>query len=78
MVLHHLYNVNTFAAFNASEVLLNAGADRLVGYKELPPPLQAAVKVGNASQIKRALDELETSPELFIFKTHAWATDLFG
>ncbi|CAN5830606.1 hypothetical protein BH18ACI4_BH18ACI4_28940 [soil metagenome] len=77
VVMHHLYGVNTYAAFNATEVLVTAGADQLVGHKELPPALKAAMAAGRPEQIRLALDELEASKELFVFKTHAWATELF-
>ncbi len=77
VVMHHLYGVNTYAAFNASEVLVTAGADQLVGHKELPPVLKTAVATGQPEQIRLALEELEASKELFVFKTHAWATELF-
>lgn len=78
IVMHHLYGVKTYAAFNASEVLIKARADGLVGHMELPAALQAAVAAGRPEQIRLALEELEASKELFVFKTHAWSTDLFG
>ncbi len=78
VVMHHLYAVRTYAAFNASEVLVTAGAQGLVGHRELPDNLKAAVVTGNSEAIRFALDELEASTELFVFKTHAWASELFG
>ncbi len=76
--MHHVYGVKTYAAFNASEVLLTARAGELIGYEELPGRLKVAVEQNRKGAIRDALDELDASKELFVFKTHAWATDLFG
>lgn len=76
--MHHLYGVNTYAAFNAGEVLTTARADELVGHKELPEGLSSAIRAGKSDDIRLALDQLEASPELFVFKTHAWPNELFG
>jgi len=78
VVMHRLYGVDTYAAFKASEVLITAGTEGLVGHKELPKNLQAAVAAADPGQIRLALEELESSRELFVFKTHAMAHDLFG
>ncbi len=78
VVMHHVYGVKTYAAFNASEVLLTARAGELIEYEELPGRLKAAVEQNRKGAIRDALDELDASKELFVFKTHAWATDLFG
>jgi len=78
VVMHELYGINTYAAFQAAEVLLIAGAEALVGHKELPERLQAAIAAGNAEQIRLALEELNAGKELFVFKTHAMAHELFG
>ncbi len=78
VVLHHIYGVKTYAAFNASEVLVTAGAEDLVGYSELPDHLKKAVAKNDPEQIRAALEELEASRELFIFKTHARSDELFG
>jgi hypothetical protein len=77
IVMHHLYGINTYAAFNASEVLRTAGADDLVGHKELPSPIRKAIAQNKPDQIRVALEEMEASSELFVLKTHARATDLF-
>lgn len=78
IVMHHLYGVNTYAAFNAGEVLSTARADKLVGHKGLPGDLKAAITAGKPERIRLALDQLEASSELFVFKTHAWPSELFG
>ncbi len=78
VVLHQLYGVNTYAAFQAAEVLVTAGAEALVGYQKLPVALQSAIISGNSGQIRVALDQLEASSEIYIFKTHAMAHELFG
>ncbi len=78
VVMHRVYGVNTYAAFNAGEVLATARAGELVGHKELPSELKAAITEGKPEQIRLALDELEASRELFVFKTHAWPSELFG
>lgn len=78
VVMHHLYEVSTYAAFNASEVLVTARAGELVGHKELPDRLKAAIAAGNRDEIRLALDELDASTELHVIKTHAWAHELFG
>lgn len=78
VVLHQIYGVHTYAAFNASEVLLTGGAEDLVGYKKLPAPLAAAIAKGTPEQIRLVLEELDAMKELFILKTHARANELFG
>ena|SRR5882724_5155372 len=78
VVMHHLYGVNTYPVFHAGEELVTAGAGELVGHKERPAVLQTAIESGKPELIRRALDELEASQELFVFKTHAAANQLFG
>ncbi len=78
VVLHHIYGIHTYAAFNASEVLLTAGAEELVGYLPPPEPLKSAIAKRDAREIRSALDELDARAELFVFKTHARAGNLFG
>ncbi len=78
VVLHQVYGVNTYAAFQAAEVLVTARAEALVGHQQLPSLLQSAISSGNREQIRLALDQLEASSELFVFKTHAMAHELFG
>lgn len=78
IILHHLYGIRTYAAFNASEVLVAAGAESLVGADELPPLLKRAVATTDSEQIRLALEELDRSNELYVFKTHAEAHELFG
>ncbi len=78
VVMHHLYGVDTYAAFKASEVLATAAAEDLVGHSKLPEALAAAVAAGKPDQIRAALDQLEDSNELFVIKTHARGNELFG
>ncbi len=78
VVMHQLYGMGTYAAFQASEVLVTAGAEELVGHKKLPPALQTAINTGNSEKIRLALEALEAGNELFVFKTHAMAHELFG
>jgi hypothetical protein len=78
VVMHHLYGVNTYPVFNAGEELVTAGAGELVGHKKRPAALQAAITSGKPELIRSALDQLEASEELFVFKTHAAANELFG
>jgi hypothetical protein len=78
VVMHHLYGVNTYAVFNAGEVLVTAGAGGLVGHEKLPTQLKVAVESGEPEQIRVALNELEAMKELFVFKTHAFSENLFG
>ncbi len=78
VVMHELYGVDTYAAFQAAEVLVTAGAEALVGHKKLPPALQTALVGDKSDQIRRALEDLEASEEIFVFKTHAMAHELFG
>lgn len=78
MVMHSLYGVDTYAAFNASEVLVREGAQDLVGHQPMPAELRSAAAQGEHGAIRRALDDLEASEQLFVFKTHAQATALFG
>lgn len=78
IIMHHLYGIHTYAAFNASEVLIAAGAEKLVGADELPPPLKKAMATADREKIRLALEELDRSKELYVFKTHAEAHELFG
>lgn len=78
VVMHHLYGINTYPVFNAGEELVTAGAGELVGHKKRPASLQAAITSGKTELIRGALDELEASQELFVFKTHSAANELFG
>ncbi|MDQ3545971.1 MAG: sulfotransferase domain-containing protein, partial [Verrucomicrobiota bacterium] len=78
IIMHHVYGVRTYAAFNASEVLVAAGTGSLVGAEELPPSLKKAMATADREQIRHALEELDKSDELYVFKTHAEAQDLFG
>lgn len=48
--MHHLYGVNTYAVFNAGEVLVTAGAGGLVGHEKLPTQLKVAVESGDRSK----------------------------
>lgn len=58
IVMHQLYGINTYAAFNASEVLVNAGAGELVGAQEQPRSLREALTEGDPRRIRMALEEL--------------------
>ncbi len=78
VVLHQLYGVDTYAAFQAAEVLVTAKAEELVGHKKLPGILRTALASRNSDQIRLALEELEARNEIFFFKTHAMAHELFG
>lgn len=78
VVIHGLYGINTYAAFQAAEILLLAGAEALVGHKELPECIQLAIAAGTPEQIRQALEELNASNELFVFKTHAMAHELLA
>ena len=77
VIMHHVYGNRTYAAFNASEVLVAAGSGSLVGAEELPPSLEKAMATADREQIRHALEELDKSEELYVFKTHAEAHDLF-
>lgn len=76
--MHHIYGIRTYAAFNASEVLRAAGAGELVGAEELPSRLREAMQSGDPERIRLALTELDARKELYVFKTHAKADQLFG
>ena len=78
IIMHRLYGVHTYAAFNASEVLVAAGAETLVGAEELPLSLKEAMATADREQIRVVLEELDRSNELYVFKTHAEAHELFG
>lgn len=77
VILRQLYGVNTYAAFHAGETLLRAGAGDLVGHRDLPKPLREALDSADHSKIRQRLDELDAQEELFFFKTHAAAYQLF-
>ncbi len=68
VVLHQLYGLHTYAAFNASEVL-QTGRRMILSAKKLPDSLAAAVTSGDPGQIRLALEELEAREELFVFKS---------
>ena len=54
-----------------------AGSGSLVGAEELPPSLEIAMATADREQIRHPLEELDKSEELYVFKTHAEAHDLF-
>ena len=78
IVMHQLYGLDSYAAFNASEVLLAADAGELVGAQQMPARLREAVGKGKPEEIRVALEELESKKEIHVFKTHARAHQLFG
>lgn len=77
VVMHQLYGINSYVAFRASEGLNWAGAGDLVGYQPLPDALKNALQSGERDRIREALRELDEREELFFFKTHAWASELY-
>src|SRR5438552_7963023 len=78
LVLAHMYEINTSAAFQAGEVLLFAGVESLVGYRKLPDSLREAIGSGDKDALRRELDALHAAPEMYFIKTHAGAHELFG
>ncbi len=80
IVLTHLFQVDTTAAFDAGETLLSVdGAASFVKHKKLPEHLANALRNGTGdTAVQQALQEMEDSNEIYFIKPHAPPESLYG
>jgi hypothetical protein len=79
ILLHELYGQDTYSGFDASDDINMDFPDRNpTGHKSWPDEIRRTIYKGGEDEIRRVLDQLEASEEIFFIKTHNTVDELFG